>query len=391
VARAPRFALAHKYPAEEQETEVLDIEVQVGRTGALTPVARLKPVFVGGVTVTNATLHNEDEVRRKDVRVGDTVIVRRAGDVIPEVVSVRLARRPHGAREFHMPRRCPVCDSPVVRLPGEAVTRCTGGLFCPAQRKQALLHFKGRRAMDIEGLGDRLAEQLVDSGIVRSPADLYALELGQLAGLERMGEKSARNVIDSIQRSRDTTLARFVFALGIPGVGEEVAKVLARHFGSLDALLDADWEALAAQKEAVRKENAKRKRRGEAAAPVPLEGIGPEIMDSLRDFLNEKHNRKVIERLVDPRSGVRIRAQTPVAARDVPALTFVLTGTLPGMTRDEAKSLIESKGHKVAGAVSRNTDYLVAGAEAGSKLERAKALGIAVLDEGGLRRLLESH
>ncbi|HET9735377.1 MAG TPA: NAD-dependent DNA ligase LigA, partial [Burkholderiales bacterium] len=391
VSRAPRFALAHKYPAEEQETEVLDIEVQVGRTGALTPVARLKPVFVGGVTVTNATLHNEDELRRKDVRVGDTVVVRRAGDVIPEVASVRLAKRPVGAREFHMPARCPVCGSPVVRLAGEAVTRCTGGLFCRAQRREALLHFKGRRAMDIEGLGDKLADQLVESGMVESPADLYGLALAPLAGLERMGERSARNVLESIERSRDTTLARFVFALGIPGVGEEVAKILARHFSSLAALLEADWDALAAQKEAVRKDNAKRKRRGEAAAAVPLEGIGPEIMDSLRQFLGEKHNRKVIERLVDPRRGVRIRAETQVAARDALALTFVLTGALPGMTRDEAKSLIESKGHKVTSAVSKSTDYVVAGADAGSKLERAKELGIAVLDEQGLRKLLESH
>jgi DNA ligase (NAD+) len=391
VSRAPRFALAHKYPAEEQETEVLDIEVQVGRTGALTPVARLKPVFVGGVTVTNATLHNEDELRRKDVRIGDTVVVRRAGDVIPEVVSVRLAKRPRDAREYRMPARCPVCGSPVVRLPGEAVTRCTGGLFCRAQRREALLHFKGRHAMDIEGLGDKLAEQLVESGMVENPADLYGLEIAQLAGLERMGEKSAGNVIDSIQRSRDTTLARFVFALGIPGVGEEVAKILARHFGSLDALLEADWDALAQQKESVRKENAKRKRRGEAAAPVPLEGIGPEIMDSLRQFLSEKHNRKVIERLMDPRRGVHIRKEPRAPAGHGPVRTFVLTGTLPGMTRDEAKSLIESKGHKVAGSVSKNTDYVVAGDEAGSKLERAKELGIAVLDEDGLRRLLESH
>ena len=388
VARAPRFALAHKYPAEEQETEVLDIEVQVGRTGALTPVARLKPVFVGGVTVTNATLHNEDELRRKDVRVGDTVIVRRAGDVIPEVVSVRLPRRPPGAREFHMPKRCPVCGSPVVRLAGEAVTRCTGGLFCKAQRREALLHFKGRRAMDIEGLGDKLAEQLVDSGMVENPADLYGLNAEQLAGLERMGEKSARNVIDSIERSRDTTLARFVFALGIPGVGEEVAKILARHFGTLAALLAADWAALAAEKEALRKENAKRKRRGEAAAPVPLEGIGPEIMESVHSFLQERHNREVIGKLADARRGVRIAAEVAaVPARA--AKTFVLTGTLPGMTRDEAKSLIESKGHKVAGSVSKNTDYVVAGEEAGAKLERAKSLGVAILDEAGLKELLK--
>jgi DNA ligase (NAD+) len=388
VSRAPRFALAHKYPAEEQATEVLAIEVQVGRTGALTPVARLKPVFVGGVTVTNATLHNEDELRRKDVRVGDTVVVRRAGDVIPEVVSVQLDRRPAHAREFRMPERCPVCGSPVVRLPGEAVTRCTGGLYCSAQRKESLLHFKGRRAMDIEGLGDRLAEQLVEHNLVQSPADLYGLDAAQLAALERMGDKSARNVVDSIQRSRDTTLARFVFALGMPGVGEEVAKILARHFVTLDALLDADWDALAAQKDTLRKENAKRKRHGEAPAPVPLEGIGPEIMDSIRQFLQEQHNRKVIRRLVDPRSGVRIRREPRAAAAAGAAKTFVLTGTLAGMTRDEAKSLIESRGHKVAGSVSKNTDYVVSGADAGSKLEQARELGVEVLDEDGLNRLL---
>ncbi|MDH4095470.1 MAG: NAD-dependent DNA ligase LigA [Betaproteobacteria bacterium] len=388
VARAPRFALAHKYPAEEQETEVLDIDVQVGRTGVLTPVARLKPVFVGGVTVTNATLHNEDDLRRKDVRVGDTVIVRRAGDVIPEVVAVQREKRPAGTREFHMPTRCPVCHSPVIRLPGEAATRCTGGLYCPAQRIGALLHFKDRRAMDIEGLGDKLAEQLVDSELVENPADLYALEADQLAALARMGDKSARNVIDSIARSRDTTLARFVFALGIPGVGEEVAKILARHFRALDALLEADWQALAAEKEAARKDNAKRKRRGEAQAPVPLEGIGPEIMDSVRQFLSERHNRRVIERLVDARTGVRIAAEVaPAPARA--AKTFVLTGTLPHMTRDEAKSLIESKGHKVAGSVSRNTDYVVAGEEAGSKLERARELGVTILDERGLKDTLD--
>ena len=384
VSRAPRYALAHKYPAEEQETEILAIEVQVGRTGALTPVARLKPVFVGGVTVTNATLHNEDELRRKDVRIGDTVIVRRAGDVIPEVVAVRRDRRPPQAQEFRMPGRCPVCGSPVVRLPGEAVTRCTGGLYCRAQRIQALLHFKGRRAMDIEGLGDKLAEQLVERKLVESPADLYRLEAGQLAGLERMGEKSAQNVIASIAASREATLARFVFALGIPGVGEEVAKILARHFGAVEPLLEADWEALEAGKDALRKENAKRKRRGEAPQPVPLEGIGPEIMDSLRQFLGEPHNRRVIERLLQ---SLRIRAERKPAAAG-PAKTFVLTGTLPAMTRDEAKSLIESRGHKVAGSVSQNTDYVVAGADAGSKLERAHALGVAVIDEDGLRKLL---
>ena len=388
VARAPRFALAHKYPAEEQATEVIGIDVQVGRTGVLTPVARLKPVFVGGVTVTNATLHNEDELRRKDVRIGDTVIVRRAGDVIPEVVSVQLEKRPPATREFRMPARCPVCGSATARLPGEAATRCTGGLFCRAQRVQALLHFKGRRAMDIEGLGDKLAEQLIELEMVASPADLYSLDPEALAGLERMGEKSARNVLFSIERSRDATLARFIFALGIPGVGEEVARILARHFGSLKEILNADWERIAREKELVRKDNAKRKRRGESALPVPLEGIGPEIMESVRQFLHEQHNRDVIERLTATGTGVRVRDE-PRRATARAAKTFVLTGTLPGMSRDEAKSLIESRGHKVVGSVSKTTDYVVAGDEPGSKLERARELGIEVLDEKGLRDTLD--
>ena len=388
VARAPRFALAHKYPAEEQVTEVLGIDVQVGRTGVLTPVARLKPVFVGGVTVTNATLHNEDELRRKDVRIGDTVVVRRAGDVIPEVMAVRFEERPDGAREFHMPERCPVCGSPVVRLPGEAATRCTGGLYCPAQRVGALLHFKGRRAMDIEGLGDRLAEQLVELEMVANPADLYGLQVEPLAALERMGEKSARNLLASIERSRDATLGRFIFALGIPGVGEEVAKILARHFGALPALLEADWDRIAADKEEARKANAKRKRRGEPPVPVPLEGIGPEIMESVRQFLHEPHNRDVIRRLTHTQGGVRLQAE-PRSAAPRAAKTFVLTGTLPSLTRDEAKSLIESKGHKVAGSVSKSTDFVVAGRDPGSKLEQARELGIAVLDEQGLKHTLE--
>jgi DNA ligase (NAD+) len=351
-------------------------------------VARLKPVFVGGVTVTNATLHNEDELRRKDVRIGDTVVVRRAGDVIPEVMAVRLEQRPDGAREFHMPERCPVCGSRVERVPGEAATRCTGGLYCRAQRIQALLHFKGRRAMDIEGLGDRLAEQLVELEMVASPADLYRLDPGTLANLERMGEKSARNVLASIERSRDVSLSRFVFALGIPGVGEEVAKILARHFGSLHRFLQANWEEIARDKEALRKDNTKRKRRGEPAQPVPLEGIGPEIMDAVRQFLQEEHNREVIGRLTDPRTGVRVRSEQPPAAARA-GRTFVLTGTLSGMTRDEARSLIESKGHKVVGSVSKSTDFVVAGQDSGSKLEQARELGIAVLDEQGLKDTLE--
>jgi DNA ligase (NAD+) len=389
VARAPRFAIAHKYPAEEQTTEVLKIEVQVGRTGVLTPVARLKPVEVGGVTVTNATLHNEDDLRRKDVWAGDAVVVRRAGDVIPEVVRVQAQGPRREEDRFVMPQKCPVCQSPVVRLEGEAAARCTGGLYCSAQRKQALQHFVGRRAMDIEGVGEKLIEQLVDRGMVENPADLYhRLDKAALAGMERMAEKSAQNVMDSIQRSRDMDLARFVFALGVPGVGEEVAKILARHFGSLPALLDADWTALAADKEAIRKDNAKRKRKGEELQPVPLEGIGPEIMESIDKFVHEPHNRKIIARLVDPTHGVRLKGAVAVRAAAGGSKTFVLTGTLPGMSRDEAKALIEAKGHKVSGSVSKKTDYVVAGAEAGSKLEQANALGVAVLDESGLLKLL---
>ncbi|HEY8067344.1 MAG TPA: NAD-dependent DNA ligase LigA [Burkholderiales bacterium] len=389
VSRAPRFAIAHKYPAEEQATEVLKIEVQVGRTGVLTPVARLKPVEVGGVTVTNATLHNEDDLRRKDVWAGDTVVVRRAGDVIPEVVSVRDKGPRREEDRFVMPQRCPVCQSPVVRLEGEAAARCTGGLYCSAQRKQALQHFVSRRAMDIEGVGEKLIEQLVDRGMVENPADLYyRLDKESLAGMERMAEKSAQNVINSIQRSRDMDLARFVFALGIPGVGEEVAKILARHFGSLPALLGAQWAALADGKESVRKDNAKRKRKGEALQEVPLEGIGPEIMESVQKFLQEPHNRGVIDRLADPVRGVRLKNAPAVKAAAGRGKTFVLTGTLAGMSRDEARALIESQGHKVAGSVSKKTDYVVAGDEAGSKLEDARALGIQVLDENDLKKLL---
>src|SRR5471030_3075398 len=300
VARAPRFAIAHKFPAEEASTEVLAIDVQVGRTGALTPVARLKPVFVGGVTVTNATLHNLDQVRAKKVWVGDTVIVRRAGDVIPEVVRVLPEKRPAGAVEFQMPGTCPECKSKVERLESEAVYRCTGGLFCPAQRKQALLHFASRRAMDIEGLGEKLVEQLVDGAMVHTPADLYdreKLNAGRLAELERMAEKSASNVIAAIEKSKRASLARFIFALGIYHVGEEVAKILARHFGSLDKLLDADWDALITEKEYVQKENTRRRNKDETLLAPILPGIGPEIVQSVANFLRQPHNREVIEQL----------------------------------------------------------------------------------------------
>jgi DNA ligase (NAD+) len=288
-----------------------------------------------------------------------------------------------------MPERCPVCQSPVVRLAGEAATRCTGGLYCRAQRKQAILHFVGRRAMDIEGIGEKLVEQLVERGAVESPADLYhGLDRETLAGLERMAQKSAQNVIDAIQRSRRMELSRFVFALGIPGVGEEVARILARHFRSLRALLEADWPALAAQKEAVRKDNAKRKRKNEALLDVPLEGIGPEIMESIDKFVHEPHNRKVIARLVDPDRGVAVMDALETRAGSEAGKTFVLTGTLAGLSRDEARALIEARGHKVAGSVSKKTDYVVAGEEAGSKLAQARALGIAVLDENALMQLL---
>jgi DNA ligase (NAD+) len=366
VSRAPRFALAHKFPAEEMPTEIVAIDVQVGRTGALTPVARLKPVFVGGVTVTNATLHNEDEVRRKDVRVGDTVIVRRAGDVIPEVVRVLKEKRPRGAREFVMPRRCPECGSAVVRLPDEATARCSGGLVCPAQVKQALLHFASRRAMDIEGLGEKLVEQLVDAGVVHTPADLYKLGVVALAELERMAEKSAANVVAAIDKSRKTTLPRFIFALGIRHVGEATARDLARHYGKLEALMRADEAAL-----------------------LEVADVGPVLAQSIRQFFAEAHNREVIAQL--RAAGVEWPEAAPqrTAAGRLAGKTFVLTGTLPTLTRDEAKELIERRGGRVAGSVSKKTDYVVAGAEPGSKRDRAEELGIAVIDEKQLKELLD--
>ena len=386
VAREPRWAVAHKYPAQEEVTEVQAIEVQVGRTGTLTPVAKLKPVFVGGVTVSNATLHNEDELRRKDVWAGDTVVVRRAGDVIPEIVTVRK----HGARRpedrFEMPTSCPVCGSPVVRVEGEAATRCTGGLYCKAQRKQALLHFAGRRAMDIEGLGDKIVDQLVERELAKNPADLYDLDEATLAGLERMAEKSAQNLRASIEKSKHAELHRFIYALGMPGAGEEVAKILARHFGSMAKLLTADWSALMADKEAVRKENAQRKKRGEPIEDVPLEGIGPELADSIGKFLHERHNRDVVERLTR-----MVDIAAPAQRRGEGGKTFVLTGSLAGMTRDEAREALEARGHKVAASVSKKTDYVVAGADAGSKLDKARGLGVRVIDEEQLKKLLKER
>jgi len=365
VSRAPRFAVAHKYPAQEEITQVLGIDVQVGRTGALTPVARLAPVFVGGATVTNATLHNEDEVKRKDVRIGDYVIVRRAGDVIPEVVGVVKERRGDGARQFRMPSKCPVCGSAVERLEDEAAARCTAGLYCPAQRKQALLHFASRRALDIEGLGEKLVDQLVDQGLVKTPADLYRLDAGTLASLERMAEKSAANVVAAIGKSKTTSLARFIYALGIRNVGEATARDMARHFGKLEPLMRAGDEEL---------------------QQVP--DVGPVVARSIARFFAEPHNREVVAQLRSlgvtwPESAVIRAARQPLAGK-----TFVLTGTLPHLARDEAKERIEAVGGKVAGSVSKKTDYVIAGAEPGSKYDKALELGIAVLDEQGLLELL---
>ena len=363
--REPRWAVAHKYPAQEMLTTVQAIEVQVGRTGKLTPVAKLAPVFVGGVTVTNATLHNEDEARRKDVRVGDTVIVRRAGDVIPEVVAVLPEKRQPGAELFTMPPACPVCGSAAVREEGEVDYRCTGGLYCSAQRKQALLHFAQRRALDIEGLGDKLVDQLVDQGVVKVLPDLYRLGLTALASLERMAEKSAQNVLAALEQSKRTTLPRFLYGLGIRHVGEATAKDLARHFGSLDAVMDASVEQL-----------------------LQVPDVGPVVAQSIRTFFEQPHNREVVEQLRAcgvhwPEGAPSVAAQLPLAGK-----TLVLTGTLPTLSREEAKALLEAAGAKVAGSVSKKTDYVVAGAEAGSKLDKARELGVAVLDQEGLLRLL---
>jgi DNA ligase (NAD+) len=366
VSRAPRFAIAHKFPAEEATTVVQDIVVQVGRTGAVTPVARLAPVSVGGVTVTNATLHNEDEVRRKDIRIGDTVIVRRAGDVIPEVVANVPERRPAGAREFVMPTQCPVCGSAIVRPEEEAVARCSGGwVSCAAQRKGGLLHFVSRRAMDIEGLGEQLVEQLVDRGLVTTPADFYKLGLVMLAELDRMAQKSAQNLLDALEKSKSTTLARFIYALGIRHVGESTAKSLARHFGRLDALLDASEEQILA-----------------------VDDIGPVVAHSILTFLHDPINRELIAQL--RAAGLQWDESEPEQhSRHLTGKTFVLTGTLPTLKRDEAAAMIEAAGGKVSGSVSKKTSYVVAGEEAGSKLAKAEELGVAILDEVGLRHLLE--
>ena len=370
VTREPRWAVAHKYPAQEQMTRLNGIDIQVGRTGKLTPVAKLAPVFVGGTTVSNATLHNVFELRRKGVRVGDTVIVRRAGDVIPEVVGRVPGARKGYVPNFRMPRGCPVCASRVSREKGGIDHRCSGGLFCAAQRKQALLHFAGRRAMDIEGLGDKLVDQLVDSGLIRTLPELYTLGLAKLTALDRMAEKSAANILAGLSKSKTTTLARFLYALGIRHVGETTARDLARHFGGVDRLMDASVEQL-----------------------LHVNDVGPVVAQSLRTFFDQAHNREVVEQL--RAAGITWPEHDGPAASAAPlplaGKTFVLTGTLPVLTRDEAKALIEAAGGKVAGSVSKKTHFVVAGAEAGSKLDKARELGLTLLDEAGLRTLLDGH
>jgi DNA ligase (NAD+) len=440
--RDPRWALAYKFPAQEALTQVEAVELQVGRTGAVTPVARLTPVVVGGVTVSNASLHNMDEVARKDVRVGDTVYVRRAGDVIPEVVRVLLERRPPDALPPVLPAVCPVCGSAVMRVEGEVVARCTGGLYCPAQRKEALRHFASRRAMDIDGLGEKLVDQLVERGLVRDPADLYALQREQLVGLERMGEKSANNLLAALERSKATSLARFLYALGIREVGEATAEALARHFVALEPLLDATAETFI-QERGVRGIGAVTagslvaalaQDAGRNGAPPDLvewllglgvrglgreaairlverfesadalrqavvddlrserrsvvEGVGPVVAEHLLGFFRERHNREVIAKLLG--AGIRWGGPSP-SAQDVPALadkTCVITGTL-SRPRGEIKAALEARGAKVTGSVSSKTDYLIAGADPGSKLAKARALGVTILDEAALERLLD--
>ena len=357
VARAPRWAIAHKFPAQEEMTVVEDIEIQVGRTGALTPVARLKPVFVGGVTVSNATLHNEDEIRRKDVRVGDTVIVRRAGDVIPEVVQVVPSKRTAESYEFVMPSTCPICGSDVERIEGEAKARCTGGLYCGAQRKEAIKHFASRKAFDIDGLGDKIVEQLVDAELIKDVADLFHLTIEQLSSLERMGDKSAENLVTALTASKQTKFARFLYSLGIREVGEATARSLASHFLTLDGLIQANEESL-----------------------IEIEDVGPVVAHHIVTFFEQSHNREVIQRLLD--AGISWPEEQKIAADSaLSGKTIVLTGTLDKLSRSEAKEKLLALGAKVAGSVSKKTDFVVAGRDAGSKLTKAESLGISVVDE----------
>jgi DNA ligase (NAD+) len=363
IARAPRFAIAHKFPAQEEMTLLKSVDFQVGRTGALTPVARLEPVHVGGVIVANATLHNMDEIERKDVQIGDTVIIRRAGDVIPEVVSVVVAKRPSDAQKIISPKNCPVCHSDVFRIEGEAVIRCTGGLFCAAQRKEALKHFVSRKAMDAEGLGDKLMEQLVDANLVHDPADLYKLTLSDWANLERMGDKSAHNKVDALEKSKSTTLPRFLYALGIREVGETTAKNLASHFKSLPAVMSATESQL-----------------------LEVNDVGPVVASNVVHFFAQAHNRSVIEKLIA--AGIHWPDIQSIDTSSLPlsGKTFVITGTLPTLSREDAKALLESLGATVSGSVSKQTDYLLAGDKAGSKLTKAQSLGVSIIDEETLLR-----
>jgi DNA ligase (NAD+) len=364
VARAPRWAIAHKFPAEEVTTQVQAIEVQVGRTGALTPVARLEPVFVGGVTVTNATLHNADEVHRRDIRVGDTVVVRRAGDVIPEIVKSLPELRPVEAEIFTMPSHCPACDSEVEMEPGETIARCSGGLFCPAQHKESIKHFASRRAMDIEGLGDKLVDQLLEHRLIQRVADLYQLTVEQLAALDRMGIKSAQNLMAALEHSKHTTLPRFLYSLGIREVGEVTAQTLARHFRTLDRIIAADEIEL-----------------------QQVQDVGPSVARHVHTFFRQAHNREVVQALLN--AGVYWDELDEII--DHPPLstcTFVITGTLASMTREEAKLRLQRLGAKVAGQVSKNTRYLIAGSDAGSKLNKARELGIEILGEEEFLQLI---
>ncbi len=365
VARAPRWAIAHKFPAQEEMTEILDVDFQVGRTGAITPVARLKPVFVGGVTVKNATLHNMDEIRRKDIHIGDRVIIRRAGDVIPEVVKVVISRRTDRVREVIMPTKCPVCGSVIEQLEGEAVARCTGGLFCEAQRAQAIKHYASRKAMDIDGLGNKLIEQLVAGNTIQTPADLYTLSVSRLASLDRMAEKSAQNIVNAIDNSKQPLLSRFIYAMGIREVGESTARHLAENLMSLDALMQADIETLQA-----------------------IQDIGPIVAQHIVTFFQQRHNREVINKILA--AGVVIQNPEKVAVDNQPlqSKTFVITGTLPSLSREQAKTLLLHAGAKVSGSVSSKTDYLLAGEKAGSKLTKASLLGVTVIDEATLKQWL---
>jgi DNA ligase (NAD+) len=370
VSRAPRFAVAHKFPPQEALTKVLAIDVQVGRTGAITPVARLEPVVVGGVTVTNATLHNEDEVLRKDVRIGDTVFVRRAGDVIPEIVRVSIENRPRDTQIFKMPTHCPICYSFIEKVDGETIARCTGGLFCSAQKLQTITHFAHRRAMNIDGLGEKLADQLISAGLINNPADLYKLGLNALVTLDRMNSKDkklASNLLKAIEDSKNTTLPRLIFALGIRHVGETTAKDLAKHFGSMNALMDASVEDLLA-----------------------VHDVGPVIVQSIQNFFAQSHNREVVEQLIACGINPIQESQESKRISELFGKTVVLTGTLPSLSRDEAKLILENAGAKVSGSVSKKTDYVLAGSEAGSKLEKAQELGITILSEQDLRRMLDT-